>query len=85
MTPMKRTYNLDPDVVATVRREVEEARSAPSQDAFVAAAILNWARELREAREALRWAEAAIDPRFRADAVELEQGLAADERAAWGE
>jgi hypothetical protein len=47
---MKRTYNLDPDVVTTVRKEVDEAGSAPSQDAFVAAAILNWARELREAR-----------------------------------
>jgi hypothetical protein len=82
---MKRTYNLDAEVVATVRREVEEAGSATSQDAFVAAAILNWARELREAREALRWAEAALDPGFRADATELEAGLAADERTAWGE
>ena len=82
---MKRTYNLDPDVVATVRREVDEAGSAPSQDAFVAAAILNWARELREAREALRWAEAALDPEFAAEAAELETGLAADETAAWRE
>ena len=82
---MKRTYNLDPDVVATVRSEVEDARSAPSQDAFVAAAILNWARELREAREALRWAEAALDPDFTAEAAAIETGLAADEAAAWRE
>jgi hypothetical protein len=80
---MKRTYNLDPDVVTIVRKEVDEAGSAPSQDAFVAAAILNWARELREAREALRWAEAALDPEFTAEAAELEAGLAADEAAAW--
>lgn len=82
---MKRTYNLDADVVAVVRREVEEAGSAPSQDAFVAAAILNWARELREAREALRWAEAALDPQFTAEAQELERGLASEDRAAWQE
>jgi len=80
---MKRTYNLDPDVVATVRREVEGERSAPSQDAFVEAAIRNWARELAEAREALRWLEAAQDPDFQSEAALLEGGLAADERTAW--
>jgi len=82
---MKRTYNVDPEVVATGRHEVEDARSAPSQDAFVAAAILNWARELREAREALLWAEAALDPAFNAEASAIETGLVADEAAAWRE
>ena len=80
---MKRTYNLDADVIAVVRHEVEEG-AAPSQDAFVAAAILNWARALREAREALLWAQAALDPDFTAEASALEAGLAADEPAAWG-
>jgi hypothetical protein len=85
MTSMKRTYNLDAEIVAVVRREVEEERSASSQDAFVAAAILNWARELREAREALLWAKAAQDPEFAREAAALERGLAGDDPAAWGE
>jgi len=80
---MKRTYNLDAEIVAIVRREVEDG-AAPSQDAFVAAAIRNWARELREAREALRWAEAARDPQFATEAGVLERGTLADEHAAWG-
>ncbi len=79
---MKRTYNLDPEVVSTVRREVEEG-AASSQDAFVAAAILNWARELREAREALRWSEAGRDAGFQREAADIEQALAAEESAAW--
>ena len=60
---MKRTYNLSEAAVATVRGAVERG-GAPTQDAFVEAAIALLARRQEEDREAAQWEDAARDPEF---------------------
>ncbi|HUZ88702.1 MAG TPA: hypothetical protein VMU49_02615 [Candidatus Acidoferrales bacterium] len=60
----KRTHNLSPEVVATVRRLVVEGHVASSQDALVESAVRLYERHLRDREEAGRWQKAALDPRL---------------------
>jgi hypothetical protein len=79
---VKRTYNLRPATVDTVRRLVE-ARVAPTQDAIVERAVSDLARQFRDERHTQLWAQAGRDPEFRAELQEIWEGLAADDRLAW--
>lgn len=80
---VKRTYNLRPATVDTVRRLVE-AQVAPTQDALVERAIRDLARGFRDELHARIWAEARQDPEFQAELQEIWDGLEADDRLAWG-
>jgi hypothetical protein len=80
---VKRTYNLRPATVATVR-ELVEARVAPTQDALVERAVRDLAREFRDELHSRLWAQAAQDPEFQAEMQEIWDGLAAEDLAAWG-
>lgn len=79
---VKRTYNLRPDTVHTVRQLVE-AHVAPSQDAVVERAIRDLARGLRDELHTELWAQARQDPAFHAEMQEIWDGLAADDDRAW--
>jgi hypothetical protein len=80
---VKRTYNLRPATVDTVRRLVE-ARVAPTQDALVERAVRDLAREFRDELHTRIWAQARQDPKFQAEMQEIWNGLEADDRFAWG-
>ncbi|HYW23176.1 MAG TPA: hypothetical protein VE953_03375 [Terriglobales bacterium] len=79
---VKRTYNLRPATVETVRRLVE-AEVAPTQDALVERAVRDLDRELRDQEHARLWAEAARDPEFRAEMEHLWSDFAAEDHRAW--
>jgi alkylation response protein AidB-like acyl-CoA dehydrogenase len=80
---MKRTYNLRPTTVDTVRRLVE-AQVAPTQDALVERAVRDLAREFRDALHTHAWAQSREDRQFQAELQEIWAGLEADDRLAWG-
>jgi len=80
---VKRTYNLRPETVETVRRLVE-ADVAPTQDALVERAVRDLARAVRDVAHTALWARAGQDPELQAELREIWDGLAADDRAAWG-
>lgn len=80
---VRRTYNLSPEVVAAVKRMVDEGKVAPSQDALVERALRRYARVVRDRAHAQRWAEAASDPAFRAETADLLTGFESEDRAAW--
>jgi hypothetical protein len=79
---VKRTYNLRPATVETVRRLVE-AEVAPTQDALVERAVRDLDRELRDQEHTRLWAEAGRDPEFRAEMEQLWAELATDDQRAW--
>lgn len=79
----KRTYNLSPEVVATVRRLVEEEHAAPSQDALVERAVRLYERQLRDQEEASSWQRAALDPAFRAEQERIWREFEGDDRLAF--
>lgn len=79
----KRTYNISTEVVATVKRLVEEQHVAPSQDALVEQAIVELARQLRDAADARRWQQAATDAEFQTEVAALDEEFAADDLDAW--
>ena len=60
---VKRTHNLSPASVATVKRLVVEG-VAPSQDALVERAIAELDRLVREVNDARLWSQAAHDQEF---------------------
>jgi hypothetical protein len=60
----KRTYTISTEAVATVKRLLEELRLAPSQDALVEQAIVEFARRARDEEHARLWEQAASDPEF---------------------
>src|SRR5438477_12576230 len=80
---VKRTYNLRPATVDTVRRLVE-ARVAPTQDALVERAVRDLAREIRDELHSQIWTQAGQDPEFQAEMREVWDGLADDDRTALG-
>ncbi len=80
---VKRTYNISADVVALVKRGVEDLHAAPSQDAFVEEAITAYARKLRDARDAQLWRQAADDPDYQAELRALNALFIDDDRDAW--
>jgi len=79
----KRTYNLSPDAVATVKRLVEEQHIAASQDALVEQAITELARRVRDAEDARLWEQAGINPEFQAEASRLDVEFMQDDLRAW--
>ncbi len=80
---MKRTYNLSPDAIATVKRLVEVDHVAATQDALVEHAIAELDRILRDAHEARLWAEMALDTEFQAELVQIDRDLPSDDPARW--
>ena len=82
-TKIKRTYNISSEAVATVKRLVEERHLAPSQDALVEQAIAELARRVRDADDARRWRQAAVDAGFQAETRQLDAEFAADDLRAW--
>ena len=67
----KRTYNLSAETVRRVRELASEYGVAASQDGVVELAVDRLFREAVGRAEADRWAEAAQDPAFRAEAAEI--------------
>ena len=80
---VKRTYNLSPAAIATVKRLVEVERVAPSQDALVEQAIVELDRFVRNAHEAQLWSQAAHDPAFQAEIRQIDEDLPAADLEAW--
>ena len=83
MARTKRTYNLSPEVVAIVKRLVESDGVAPTQDALVERAILQFERHLRDAQDARRWEQAADDGTFRAEQQRIFRRFGRDDAAAF--
>jgi hypothetical protein len=83
VTKIRRTYNLSPDVVAAVKRMVDEGKIAPSQDALVERALRRYARLVRDRAHGERWAQAASDPSFKAEMKALLREFESDDRGAW--
>jgi hypothetical protein len=81
MTKVKRTYNLRPGTVATVRR-LAEAHVAPSQDSVVDQAVRDLARRVRDAEHTRLWKEAAGDPGFQEEMRRLWAEFESEDRAA---
>jgi hypothetical protein len=69
----KRTYRLSERAQSRVRELAGEYGIAGSQDAVVELAVDRLYREVEAEAEARRWAEAATDPPFRAEAADLER------------
>jgi hypothetical protein len=82
---MKRTYNISPESIATVKSLVEEHHLARSQDELVEHAISELARRVRDADEEALWSMAAKDPEFQEEAKDLDMLFAEDDAAAWRE
>jgi len=79
----KRTYNLPERTVLAVRELATTYGVASTQDGVIELAVDELARRLREDAEAERWAEAAGDPAFGAEALDLEVVYAAADRETW--
>lgn len=80
---IKRTYNLSPTSIATVKRLVDDEHVAPSQDALVEQAIAELDRLIREAHDARLWGQAAQDPEFQAESRQIDDSLPADDLTRW--
>jgi hypothetical protein len=80
---VKRTYNLSPAAIATVKRLVEVEHVAPSQDALVEHAIAELDRLVRDAHDARLWSQAAHDPAFQAEIRQIDEDLPAPDLEAW--
>lgn len=80
---VKRTYNLSPSAIATVKRLVEVEGIAPSQDALVEHAIAELDRLVRDVHDAQLWSQAADDPAFQAEIRQIDADLPADDLARW--
>lgn len=76
---MKRTYNLAPSTVRSVREMAEEFRVAPSQDAVIELAVDELERRLRDQREGDLWERAASDPEM----AEFERAYQSADRESW--
>jgi hypothetical protein len=80
---VKRTYNLSPAAIATVKRLVDVEHVAPSQDALVEQAIAELDRLVRDAHEARLWSQAAHDPAFQAEIRQIDEDLPVADLEAW--
>jgi len=80
---VKRTYKLSAEAVETVRALAEGKAVASTQDGVVEVAIRELARRVRDAGDGERWAQAANDREFGAEAEQLGRGFGTDDRAAW--
>ena len=77
----KRTYRISTRTQARVRELSARYGVAGSQDAVVEAAVDRLYREVEAQAESDRWAEAAADPEFRAEADAIARAFDATE--AW--
>ena len=80
---VKRTYNLSPAAIATVKRLVDVEHVASSQDALVEQAIAELDRLVRDAHEARLWSQTAHDPAFQAEIRQIDENLPAADLEAW--
>lgn len=80
---IKRTYNLSPATVATVKRLAEVEHVAPTQDAVVEYAIAELSRHLRDVQDAALWSAAAGDPELQQELREIEADLPAADLTPW--
>ncbi len=80
---IKRTYNLRPATVDTVRRSVE-AKVASTEDALVEPAVRDPARAFRDDLHTRLWTQAGQDPEFQSEMREIWEEFAGDDRLAWG-
>ena len=80
---MKRTYNLSPTAIATVKRLVEVDHLAATQDALVEQAIVELDRAVHDARDERLWSAAALDAEFQAELARIDVELPADAPARW--
>jgi threonine dehydrogenase-like Zn-dependent dehydrogenase len=79
----KRTYNLPERTVLAVRELAATYGVAGTQDGVIELAVDELARRLREDAEADRWVEAAADPAFRDEAVDLAAAYGTADRETW--
>jgi hypothetical protein len=79
----KRTYNLPERTVHAVRELAATHGVATTQDGVIELAVDELARRLRDDAEAERWAEAAVDPAFRAEAADIEAAYGSADRETW--
>ena len=80
---VKRTYNLDPRTVRTVRELADRYGVASSQDAVVELAVDELRRLVAEREESATWERAGADPAFVAEAEEWERAFGAADRETW--
>jgi hypothetical protein len=80
---IKRTYNLSPGTIATVKRLVEVDHVESTQDALVERAVAELDRLVRDAHDARLWSEAAQDAEFQAELRQIEEDLPPDDLAKW--
>ena len=80
---IKRTYNLSPETVATVKRLVEVEHIAATQDALVERAVAELGRMVRDMQEAQLWGHAAQDALLQRELLEIDDDLPADDLAKW--
>lgn len=80
---IKRTYNLSPETIATVKRLVEVEHLESTQDALVERAIAELNRLVRDAHDARLWSEAAEDEAFRTELRQIDEDLPPDDLAKW--
>ncbi|HVC79620.1 MAG TPA: hypothetical protein VNL35_03855 [Chloroflexota bacterium] len=80
---IKRTYNLSPAAIETVKRLVEIDHVAGTQDALVERAIGELDRIIRDARDAQLWVEASRDADFQAEITQIEMDLPHDDSVVW--
>lgn len=82
MAKVKRTYNLSPEAISTVKVLVAQ-HIASTQDAAVERAIMSLAKLVRDRRHAEAWEGAARDTSFAAEMNQLADEFAHDDEAAW--
>ena len=82
---MQCTYSLPVEIVDQVRHLVEEQRIAPSQDALVERALVDFLMAQRHKIEARIFAEAAADPEVQAELACLERECSPLDRETWPE
>jgi len=82
---MQCTYSLPVEIVDQVRHLVEEQRIAPSQDALVERALVDFLMAQRHKIEARIFAQAAADPEVQAELACLERECSPLDRETWPE
>lgn len=82
-TRQKRTYNLTPATVRTVRELADEYHAAPTQDGVVELAVDELRRRIRDAEESAAWERAAADPAFGAETEAIDADLPVTDAETW--
>ena len=80
---IKRTYNLSPETVASVKRLAEIEHVAPTQDAVVEHAVAELSRQLRDMHDARQWRDAPWDDALQQELLQIDADLPAADIAPW--